>query len=265
VARLTYATGSRPTAAQLNAGIRDQVCEICTSGSRPSSPADGQQIYETDTNRHLTYHLASTTWRPTTAVFVCTSTTMPQPLNGAVVYTTDTAQILVWDGTQWKQVGVGPTVLASPGLNTTVSIPALNGPQNIGSFTVSNLLLAQNTQLVWRVAGQFTLALSGVLSTGFAAGPGVGPTLSVAFGSGTTMVEIEHRVEWVTAPSSFCTVAINSRMIVSGPGGQLLANGTSMNFGWNTSTGLTGQCNLIQSAAGTGSFAVHESRVVRSM
>lgn len=40
---------------------RDTVIR-CTSGTRPTSPLDDQLIYETDTERIMRYHLATTTW-----------------------------------------------------------------------------------------------------------------------------------------------------------------------------------------------------------
>lgn len=37
---------------------------ICTSGTRPGSPFQGQLIYETDTGEFLQYYGATTTWKP---------------------------------------------------------------------------------------------------------------------------------------------------------------------------------------------------------
>jgi hypothetical protein len=36
---------------------------VCTSSTRPASPSVGQNIYETDTGRHLVYYGATTLWR----------------------------------------------------------------------------------------------------------------------------------------------------------------------------------------------------------
>ena len=50
----TFATGVSPSAATLNANLRDQVTTSCTSASRPTGTA-GQIIFETDTGRYMVY------------------------------------------------------------------------------------------------------------------------------------------------------------------------------------------------------------------
>jgi hypothetical protein len=56
----TGATGA--TGPQGPAGSSGYV--ICTSATRPSSPTVGQNIYETDTGKHLVYYGATTQWQP---------------------------------------------------------------------------------------------------------------------------------------------------------------------------------------------------------
>lgn len=50
-----FVAGEVLTAANVNDYLMEQVVIVCTSASRPSSPAEGWTIYETDTNRQLTY------------------------------------------------------------------------------------------------------------------------------------------------------------------------------------------------------------------
>jgi hypothetical protein len=49
------ADGSTLTAAHMLSNIYNQVIAQVTSGTRPSSPAEGQAIYETDTDRVYIY------------------------------------------------------------------------------------------------------------------------------------------------------------------------------------------------------------------
>lgn len=51
----TFAAGNRPTAAQWNAWVRDQVTTTCTDTTRPASPVVGRLIYETNTQRTLVW------------------------------------------------------------------------------------------------------------------------------------------------------------------------------------------------------------------
>ena len=59
----TFTAGSVLTASQMNS-LAKQVVVTCTSGTRPSSPPEGMTIYETDTDKMLTYVSATTGWVP---------------------------------------------------------------------------------------------------------------------------------------------------------------------------------------------------------
>jgi len=77
--------------------------EIVTSSTRPASPFDGMQIYETDTRKMLVYDGAS--WRPTGNLDIATSSTRPTPtFEGAFLYETDTNKVLVYSGSSWVEV-----------------------------------------------------------------------------------------------------------------------------------------------------------------
>lgn len=74
----TGATGATGPAGTNGTGLI-----VCTSSTRPASPSVGQNIYETDTGRHLVYYGATTLWR--------------QPWNmpwGVISWFTNTAQPL---------------------------------------------------------------------------------------------------------------------------------------------------------------------------
>jgi hypothetical protein len=58
----TWSPGDVLTAADVNAYLMRQTKAVCTSGSRPSSPVTGQEIFETDTG--LTQRWNGTAWTP---------------------------------------------------------------------------------------------------------------------------------------------------------------------------------------------------------
>lgn len=51
----TFTDGSVLSAADVNNYLMKQAVIVCTSGTRPASPTEGMEIYETDTNRGLAY------------------------------------------------------------------------------------------------------------------------------------------------------------------------------------------------------------------
>lgn len=52
-----------PTGATGSQGPSGTGLVVCTSTTRPASPSIGQNIYETDTGKHLVYYGATTLWR----------------------------------------------------------------------------------------------------------------------------------------------------------------------------------------------------------
>lgn len=56
----TFAAGDVLTASDVNTYLMKQAVIVCTSGTRPSSPNEGMTIYETDTDKILTY--TGSTW-----------------------------------------------------------------------------------------------------------------------------------------------------------------------------------------------------------
>lgn len=55
----SFAAGNRPTAAQWNSWVRDQVITDCTSSTRPASPVTGRRIFESDTLREYRWNGSS--------------------------------------------------------------------------------------------------------------------------------------------------------------------------------------------------------------
>ena len=59
-----FVPGATLTAAEVNTYLAKQSVIVCTSTTRPSSPPEGMTIYETDTDKLLTYTTATTGWQP---------------------------------------------------------------------------------------------------------------------------------------------------------------------------------------------------------
>jgi hypothetical protein len=64
VAFKTFTAGAVLTASDVNTYLAKQAVVVCTSTTRPSSPPEGMVIYETDTDKLLTYTTATTGWVP---------------------------------------------------------------------------------------------------------------------------------------------------------------------------------------------------------
>lgn len=60
----TFTAGAVLTASDVNTYLAKQAVVVCTSTTRPSSPPEGMVIYETDTDKVLTYTTATTGWVP---------------------------------------------------------------------------------------------------------------------------------------------------------------------------------------------------------
>jgi hypothetical protein len=64
VAFKTFTAGAVLTASDVNTYLAKQAVVVCTSTTRPASPPEGMVIYETDTDKMLTYVSATTGWVP---------------------------------------------------------------------------------------------------------------------------------------------------------------------------------------------------------
>ena len=73
--------------------------QVCTSSTRPASPIEGMQIFESDTGATRTY--SGSAWLPA-EIMVATSSSMPSnPITGDLVYITNHPSIALWNGTAW--------------------------------------------------------------------------------------------------------------------------------------------------------------------
>ena len=85
---------------------------VGTSSSRPANPILGDYLYETDTGAFAVY-VGSGNWRYRN-VFNCTSGTRPTSVaSGAAIYETDTKRFLIYNGASWEQKAFGTFVCTS--------------------------------------------------------------------------------------------------------------------------------------------------------
>lgn len=74
---------------------------ICTSATRPASPIEGEQAYETDTDKTIIYN--GSAWVARGNVAVATSSARPTAFDGMVIYETDTDALVAYDGSGWRE------------------------------------------------------------------------------------------------------------------------------------------------------------------
>jgi hypothetical protein len=81
--------------------------QVCTSSTRPASPVQGMDIYETDTGATRTY--SGSAWQPS-PIMVATSSSRPaNPITGDTVYETDTGMFAVNVGSStWRYRNIFP-------------------------------------------------------------------------------------------------------------------------------------------------------------
>lgn len=108
ITRGAYGTTARQHAvntAWAHVAVTDDIRPIVTSGTRPTDPFEGQQIYETDTHRPA--HRDNTQWLAGGPVSVVTSGTRPaNPYEGQSIYETDTDRVQNYSGAAWLQDGL---------------------------------------------------------------------------------------------------------------------------------------------------------------
>lgn len=75
--------------------------QVCTSSTRPASPVQGMDIYETDTGATRTY--SGSAWAPSPLMVATSSARPANPITGDTIYETDTGAIAVYvGGGNWR-------------------------------------------------------------------------------------------------------------------------------------------------------------------
>src|SRR5882672_3956601 len=81
---------------------------VCTSLTRPGSPFQGMQIYETNTGYHRVWNDVSDRWDSLNIIDVVSTDARPSgPLLGDRLFESDTGITRLWNGTRWAPVGLG--------------------------------------------------------------------------------------------------------------------------------------------------------------
>jgi hypothetical protein len=134
----TFNVGDVLTASDVNTYLMKQTNIVCTSGTRPGSPVEGEVIYETDTDRFMVWDGAAWTvfgdiagWTAFTPTWTCTGTA-PSLGNGSLAGSYKQLGKTVH---MWGQLTAGSTTTFGTG-TWIMSIPITatsNGAQMIGS------------------------------------------------------------------------------------------------------------------------------------
>ena len=116
---------------------------MCASTTRPSSPFEGQEIYETDTQKTLVY--SGTAWVETNdldyspSATVCTSSTRPTTglFEGQRIYETDTNKEFTYSGSGWVQTNQWSTTSGVTDVNNLIVPPSASiyRTNNLTSYT----------------------------------------------------------------------------------------------------------------------------------
>lgn len=154
---------------------------VCASTTRPSSPFEGQEIYETDTQKTLVY--SGSAWVETNdldyspSATVCTSSTRPTTglFEGQRIYETDTNMEFTYSGSGWVQTNQWSTTSGVTGINNLIVPPMVKvyRSSDLTSYTQSSSITwnaeEYDTDGMWTSGTDITIKTAGIwLITGYA-------------------------------------------------------------------------------------------------
>lgn len=151
-------TGDVPGAASYFNPLLQQTIIPCTSGTRPSSPAEGWHVYETDTNRLAKYtgsaweYVAGSRESFTPTLSASTPPTMGtgNARNGWFAYGPGPTITYTW------HILFGSSGVAAGSGNYTISLPVSPAaPYGTGNTAVGTILLADSSSGGFRVGTPF--------------------------------------------------------------------------------------------------------------
>jgi hypothetical protein len=175
----TFTAGAVLTASDVNTYLAKQAVVVCTSGGRPSSPPEGMVIYETDTDKLLTYTTSTTGWVP--------PWNMPWGRISSATSTAATTAIGA-SAADVNNLSVTFTAVANRYYKTTIHLPIYQQATSDGFVSLSltdgsNAEQVQTQQVVRSGGSQsFTLTHVGTIASGSATRKA---RISVTAGSGT--------------------------------------------------------------------------------
>lgn len=198
---------------------------ICTNSTRPSTPDDGDAIFETDTNNGLIRH--SSAWKAMNGrVFLCTSSTNPASgvsFGGMVIFETDTGVLKIRN--------------SANGAWLTLTLPTTGNAGTTVQFT-STGTWTKPASLVWAI-----VELQG--SGGGGGGAGAAAGGNGATGAGGGAGGWGKKLFLASALASTETVTIGSAGTGGGAGANNGVNGGVCSF-------ATGKAYVLTASAGVG-------------
>lgn len=187
----TFTAGAVLTASDVNTYLAKQAVIVCTSTTRPSSPPEGMVIYETDTDKMLTYTTSTTGWVPPwnqpwgivattsggTSGYAYSRSTSTQSMTTATDVTNATATFTVVANRLYKITGMaamthsaGSTIgsltividsVTSAGVNIPVNVAGANNDRHAVITTITTLSAGSHTIKMQAATPSGTLTLQG--------------------------------------------------------------------------------------------------------
>lgn len=190
ISRAAYGTVARShpqNTLWVHAPVIDDYQLIVTSGTRPSDPYEGQQIYETDT--HRPGHRDNTQWLPGGPTSVVTVATRPaNPYEGQFIYETDTNKLVGYGGVDWAPRDAGGTLGYAS--SSTAQGPITTEVDSTGMSIVVTVGTGRRIRITSRenfsssaATGMYLLIKEGATEVGRVAGTGVVGTETTLIGS----------------------------------------------------------------------------------
>jgi hypothetical protein len=165
---------------------------VCASTTRPSSPFEGQEIYETDTQKTLVY--SGSAWVETSdldyspSATVCTSGTRPATglFEGQRIYETDTNREFTYSGSGWVQTNQWSTTSGVTGVNNLI-VPPVVFVSRVANQSIANntdVAISWDTQIIdnddmWASGTNITVQTAGVYSVSLFVNYGLNSSVGV--------------------------------------------------------------------------------------
>lgn len=206
--------------------------QVCTSGTRPGTPFNGQLIYETDTNNMMIWN--GTKWWPVAASFdtvAARNAALASPQEGMTVWLEDVNRFEIYDGTNWTEfLSLGAWTAYTPALTAATTDPTLGtGSAQVGKYRRIGSLVT--------VQGKITFGTSGAAAGAGAYRIGLPFTLLSTTGNspvGSALITDNSGAvsAWVALTASGSTLYAVMRYPLTWPTGTLTVVGSAAPWTW---------------------------------
>lgn len=151
---------------------------VCTSTTRPSTPYDGQSIYETDTHNRLVWDGSG--WVHLTIPQVASTASIINPKTNEVIFLTSTKSLVYWNGSAWVGVlqyaDVKTALLGTSGIRYS----HFGATTTVAALTVTSYTTVVDS--VGNILGHtFVAPPSGIMRIAWGGNPVSGVTTSTVF------------------------------------------------------------------------------------